>query len=185
MPAHPGCRRPGRQGCRLRRIIGAALTLSVLHPVPSTMSDAAAADLIAALGQAIGIPGLRPDARGCCRLMFDGEQIVELQPAPAQGRWLVSCVLRSSQHPDGQALRTLMQGNHLGAGFGGGWAGLDSQGCAVVHLPVSWQEASASALLQAIELVLQHAERWQKRLQDAPPAPLGQSAAMMNWAQRI
>lgn len=140
--------------------------------------------LISALGQAIGIPELRPDARGCCRLMFDGDHIVELQPAPAQGRWLLSCALRG-QRPDGAALRVLLQGNHLGAGFGGGWASLDAQGCPVIHLPLPWQEASASTLLQVIELLLQHAERWQKRLQGGSAAQPGQPAALMNWAQRI
>ena len=147
------------------------------------MPDAAVPALIAALGEAIGIPGLRPDAQGCCRLMFDGDQIVELQPAPAQGRWLVSCALRG-QRADGPALRALLQGNHLGAGFGGGWASLDSQGCAVVHLPLAWPDASTQALLQAIELVLQHAERWQKRLEGAS-APAPAHSAPAAWAQRI
>ncbi len=147
------------------------------------MPDAAATALITALGEAIGIPGLRADAQGCCRLMFDGDQIVELQAAPAQGRWLVSCALRR-QRPGEAALRALLQGNHLGAGFGGGWASLDSQGCAVVHLPLAWPEASAAALLQAVELVLQHAERWQQRLEGAGA---GQPAhtPMAAWAQRI
>lgn len=147
------------------------------------MSDDAVSALISALGEAIGIPALRPDAQGCCRLLFDGDHVVELLPAPAQGRWLVCCTLRG-QRPDGAALRALMQGNQCGAGFGGGWAGLDAQGCAVLHLPLAWAEASASALLQAVELVLQHAERWEQRLAESLPQalPMGR---MAEWAQRI
>lgn len=116
--------------------------------------------------------------------MFDGDHFVELHPAPAQGRWLVSCTLRA-QRPEGGALQALLQGNHLGAGFGGGWAGLDAQGCAVLHLPVAWSEATAPALLQAIELLLQHADRWQQRLTASPLAGPSAGARMMDWAQRI
>lgn len=149
------------------------------------MIDASVAALLSALGQAIGIPSLSPDAQGCCRLMFDGDYFVELHPAPAQGRWLVLCTLRA-QRPEGDALQAMLQGNHLGAGFGGGWAGLDAQGCVVLHLPVAWAEATAPAMLQAMELLLQHADRWQSRLAAANSLPSFPSGGrMVDWAQRI
>ncbi|AVO50580.1 hypothetical protein C6568_16065 [Melaminivora suipulveris] len=151
--------------------------------VPPSMSDADASALISALGESIGIPGLRLDAQGCCRLLFDGDQIVELHPAPAQGRWVIACTLHG-RRPEGEFVRALLEGNHMGAGFGGGWAGLDDQGRAVLHLPLAWAEASAAALLQAIELVLQHAERWQQRMADHRAA-VSQTSRMMDWAQRI
>ncbi len=135
------------------------------------MSEDAVAAVISALGEAIGIPALRPDARGCCRLLFDGDQVVEVHPAPAQGRWLLSCVLRGRRADGLATLQVLMQGNHMGAGFGGGWAALDAQGQTVVHLPLPWAEASAPALLQAIELLLQHAERWTQRLSESAASP--------------
>lgn len=147
------------------------------------MSDATISALISSLGQAIGIPALRPDARGRCQLMFDGELFVELHPSSAQSRWLIACTLRA-QRPQGSDLQALLQGNHLGAGFGGGWAAVDAQGCAVLHLPVAWPEATAPALLQAIELLLQHADRWQQRLA-AGSATSAPAARMMDWAQRI
>ncbi|WP_461469152.1 type III secretion system chaperone [Melaminivora sp.] len=147
------------------------------------MSEDSVSALISALGAAIGIPGLRADAQGCCRLMFDGEHIVELHPAPAQGRWLLCCTLRAQQAGH-EALRTLLQGNLMGAGFGGGWAALDAQGNAVLHLPLAWSDASADSLLQATELLLQHAERWQQRLSSAQHAA-APAARMMDWAQRI
>ncbi len=146
------------------------------------MSDSSLPDLIAALGEAIGIPALRPDAQGCCRLLFDGDRAVEIRCASAQGRWLLSCALRG-QRADAAAQQLLMQANHMGAGFGGGWAGTDAQGLAVLHLPLPMAEASASSLLQAIELLLNHAERWERRLQDAVPSPA--SLRMADWAQRI
>lgn len=147
------------------------------------MSDSHAPSLIAELGEAIGIPALRTDAQGCCRLLFDGDRAVELRCAPAQGRWILSCALRGQRAVDGAGLRLLMQGNHMGAGFGGGWSGLDAQGLAVVHLPLAVPEASASAMLNAIELLLNHVERWEQRLQEAAPAPSG--LRMAEWAQRI
>lgn len=146
------------------------------------MTDNSAPTLITALGEAIGIPALRPDAQGCCRLLFDSDRAVEIRCVPAQGRWLLSCALRG-QRADGAALQLLMQGNHLGAGFGGGWAGVDAQGLAVLHLPLAQSEASASAMLNAIELLLNHVERWERRLLEA--APSAPSVRMAEWAQRI
>ena len=77
------------------------------------MPDSSVPGLIAALGEAIGIPALRADAQGCCRLLFDGDRAVEIRCAPAQGRWLLSCALRG-QRAEGPALQVLMQGNHIG-----------------------------------------------------------------------
>ncbi|MFI8619118.1 type III secretion system chaperone [Acidovorax sp. NPDC077693] len=146
------------------------------------MSDSHVSSLIAALGEAIGIPALRADAQGCCRLLFDGDRAVELRCAPAQGRWVLSCALRG-QRVDTAGMQVLMQGNHMGAGFGGGWSGVDAQGLAVVHLPLALPEASASAMLNAIELLLNHVERWERRLLEAVPASPG--SRMAEWAQRI
>ena len=71
----------------------------------------------------------------------------------------------------------------MGAGFGGGWAGIDAQGLAVLHLPLALPEASANAMLNAIELLLNHVERWERRLLEAAPAAPG--LRMAEWAQRI
>lgn len=136
------------------------------------MLEIDAAALITALGETIGIPALRFDAQGCCRLLFDGTLMVELRHLPAQERWLLSCPLRGKA-PDGQGQRLLLQGNFCGAGFGGGWAGLDASGQAVLHLPVPQTQASAAVLLAAVELLLSHAERWEKRLQESSaPTPV-------------
>jgi hypothetical protein len=135
--------------------------------------------MITAVGESIGIPELRCDAQGCCRLLFDGAQLVELRHLRAQERWLLSCALRGAA-PDISGLRRLLQGNFCGAGFGGGWAGLDPSGRAVLHLPLPQSQASAAALLAAVELLLSHSERWEKHLQEnGAPRPRG---APREWA---
>lgn len=149
------------------------------------MSEDAVVAVISALGEAIGIPALRPDAQGCCRLLFDGDQVVEIHPAPAQGRWLLSCVLRGRRADGPAALQVLMQGNHMGAGFGGGWAALDAQGQAVLHLPLAWSDASAPALLQAVELLLLHAERWALRLTEGVASAVPQPHRMASAHLRV
>jgi hypothetical protein len=154
----------------------------VLYRLLGVMPDSSVPGLITALGEAIGIPSLRIDAQGCCRLLFDGDRAVEIRCASAQGRWLLSCALRG-QRADGAAMELMMQGNHMGAGYGGGWAGIDAQGLAVIHLPLPLAEASADAMLNAIELLLNHVERWERRLLEAAPTALG--VRMAEWAQRI
>lgn len=54
---------------------------------------------------------------------------------------------------------------------------------AVLHLPLALPEASASAMLNAIELLLNHVERWEIRLLETAPAASG--LRMAEWAQRI
>lgn len=149
------------------------------------MSEDAVAAVISALGESIGIPGLRPDAHGCCRLLFDGNQVVEIHPSSAQGRWLLSCVLRGRRADGPSELQLLMQGNHMGAGFGGGWAALDGQGQAVLHLPVPWTEATASVLLQAIEMLLQNAERWIQRLSEGVTGAVSLSHSLRGLQLRV
>ena len=141
-------------------------------------------ELISELGKHIGIPGLRADAQGCCHLVFDGSLAVVIRHVPAQSRWLLSCALEK-QTLDAEGLRLLLRGNWLGAGFGGGWVGLDEQDRAVLHLPVPFADASASVLLQATEMLLDHAERWDKRLKESPQAGQRAPAPMAMWAQRI
>lgn len=130
--------------------------------------------LLCDLGQAIGIPALKADAQGCCRLLFEGDRTVELRAAPAQVRWVLSCTLRAQAMPNA-LLHLLLRASYMGAGFGGGWAGLDERGLCVLHLPVPLEQASVPQLLEAMELLLEHSERWEQRMAaavqavDAPP----------------
>ncbi|MPM33571.1 hypothetical protein SDC9_80148 [bioreactor metagenome] len=147
------------------------------------MPSLSAAELLSELGGAIGIPELCMDAEGCCRLAFDGDWMVELRHAPAQGRWLLSCSVHGVL-VSGDGMQLLLRGNLAGSGFGGGWAAIDERGHAVLHLPLADADASGSALVQATELLLDHAERWRKRLAEGPSARRAQGP-MDRWAQRI
>ena len=142
-------------------------------------SDDSVKSVIAALGAAIGIPNLAADTNGCCRLLFDANRLVEIRCASSQERWVLACTL-PGQHLDTPALQLLMRGNHMGAGFGGGWMGINEQDRMVLHLPVPMAQASPANLLQAIELLLNHVDRWERRLTDA--APVRTAVRQPNWA---
>lgn len=149
------------------------------------MSKDSQAELLRGLGALIGIPHLGADAQGNCRLLFDQGVAVEIRHVSAQGRWLLTCTL-SGGPAESDLLRLLMRGNQMGAGFGGGWAGLDERGLVVLHLPLADQDASAEALLSAIEMLLSHGETWERRRQ-APlvNTPQDEAQRMAAWAQRI
>ncbi|MBF5005615.1 type III secretion system chaperone [Diaphorobacter caeni] len=147
------------------------------------MPSPSPAELLTELGSAIGIPALCLDAQGCCRLMFDGSRLVEMRHVPAQGRWLLTTTLHAAALSS-EGWQLLLRGNLVGGGFGGGWAGLDEQGRAVLHLPMVDADASGPALLQAVELLLNHADRWDKRLMEGASTARTQ-APVQFWAQRI
>lgn len=142
-------------------------------------SDGSANSVIAALGAAIGIPGLVADGNGCCRLLFDASRLVEIRCTPPQERWVLACTLKD-MHLDATALQVLMRGNHMGAGFGGGWVGTNEQDRVVLHLPVPMTQASPVILLQAIELLLNHADCWERRLTETVSVRAGMR--QLNWA---
>lgn len=142
-------------------------------------SDGSAESVITALGAIIGIPNLVADNNGCCRLLFDANHLVEIRCASSQERWVLACTM-SDQRLDTAALQLLMRGNHMGAGFGGGWVGINEQDRMVLHLPMPMAQASTGNLLQAIELLLNHVDRWERRLTDA--APVRTAVRQPNWA---
>lgn len=147
------------------------------------MTENRADRLISALGKRIGIPQCQLDARGCCSLMLDGHRQVDLRYARAQQRWLVVCRLPNRMLSAAE-LNLLMRANYLGGGFGGGWCGLDDlQGCVALHLPLAESEATVDTLLEAVELVLDHAERWERRLEQE--CVQGAASPMESWAQHI
>lgn len=139
--------------------------------------------LLLALGRELGIEGLRADTQGCCRLVFDGQRMLELRAAPAQGRVLLSCRLLCAPPTPEHAL-LLLGANAWGGGSAGGWFALDdAQQPCLQHALVPAQ-GGAPELLRQIENMLNAAERWEPRLsaptsQPAPPAP------MSPWMQKV
>lgn len=150
------------------------------------MSHLLPAEILSGAGESLGIPGLRADAQGCCRLWFEPDLTLEIRHVAAQGRWLLSCTARGHRVVTAESLGLLLRANLLGAGFGGGWAGLDAQGALVLHLPVPASDMTPAALVTAMEALLEHGERWSQRLAQAPASPSGADHGLMAaFAQRI
>lgn len=142
--------------------------------------------LLLALGRELGIEGLRADAQGCCRLVFDRQRMLELRAAPAQGRVLLSCrLLVPAPTPEHGLL--LLGANAWGAGAAGGWFALDEgQRLCLQHTLVPADD-EVNLLLRQIENMLNVAERWEPRL-DQPAnqvAPAAQGASMSAWMQKV
>lgn len=141
-------------------------------------------EVLLALGRELGIDGLCTDEQGCCRLVFDGQRVLELRPAPQQQRLLLSCRLLTSGPTTLDQSELLLRANAWCAGAGGGWFALDeTQRLCLQHAFVPVDD-SASALLQRIEGLLDAVERWELRL-DASVASSTSVAAMAPWMQKV
>lgn len=147
------------------------MTASDLTPVDS---------LLLTLGKQLGIEGLCTDADGCCRLVFDGQRMMELRVAPAQRRLLLSCRLVCAV-PQAQFSR-LLHANTWGAGTGGGWFALDKADGVHLQHAVSLANDEVGLLLSLIEVVLDTAERWERDLSSAPSAS---HQPPPDWMQRV
>jgi len=123
--------------------------------------------LYAGLGQLLGIGGLRGNAAGSCRLVFDEATMVEFQPIPARHQLMLSCRLALETPPAHWAL--LLQANAWQAGSAGGWFALDPQSKPLLQMAVSLLQTDARALLSRLESLLDAADMWSRRLQ-APAA---------------
>jgi hypothetical protein len=149
------------------------------------MSDDLSRTVFSDLGRALGIEGLAPEADGSCRLVFDGNRLVEMNAAPAQRRLLVSCRLAQSPGGGAEALRLLLRGNYLGAGAGGGWFSLGPQDRLYLHSAFALADASGALLLHAIERLLDHADTWERRLREGEAQDQASLARMANFMNRI
>lgn len=118
--------------------------------------------LYLALGQALGIDGLRPDDAGCCRLVFDRNLMVQIRPAAAPPRLLLSGSL-DAEPASGQA-DLLLRANAWSAGSGGGWFALDERGRVCLQAALPMDGLAAAQLAAAIETLLDTLETWSKRL---------------------
>lgn len=145
------------------------------------MSTNAAAELLSALGQQLGIPALAPDSNGCCRLVFDGSRLVEMRLAPAPQRLLLCANVAGTLATEHACL--LLQANAWGAGSAGGWFALSEQGSPCLHFALTLEGATAGQLLAQLELLLNTVETWERRLQETTHSQPWQRMAGFN--QRI
>ncbi len=145
------------------------------------------ASVLQALGQKLGIAGLSLDAKGCCRLVFDGKRMLELRASNPQRRLVMSILCDSAfaTAPSGVA-RTLLQANHWGAATGGGWFAVDEKGRICLQQEVMLSDEAASLLLARMQGMLNSIELWEKRLVGATPSGLSaETAAMARMTQRV
>ena len=132
------------------------------------------------VGALIGIGGLRPDAQGCCRLVFDTTLLVEIRHAPAARQLVLSCALGADVRGD-QALLVL-RANAWGAGSAGGWFAVDERHQAMLQAALPLDGLEPTMLLAAVEKLLDAVETWRARLRQAAVA---QPPRMADLMQRI
>lgn len=148
------------------------------------MSSLAA--VLGAFGERLGIPGLTFDRQGCCRLVFDGQRMLELRAANAQRRMVLSLKLGSANtdlasHKE----RALLQANFWNAGTGGGWFALDERGHACLQQEVLLTEDSDAQLVVKIEGLLNSVELWERKLAGGAGGGSSSAASMFHAGQRV
>lgn len=83
--------------------------------------------LLAGYGRGLGIPDLAFDAQGVCRLVFDGELAVDLEPEAGSDRLHVYSDLAGLPSPDHALVyRELMEAHLFGRATGPAYFGCDS-----------------------------------------------------------
>lgn len=136
------------------------------------MSDERAQATLALLGERLGLKGLRLNASGACRLVFEQRWVVTLVHDVALRQIVLHCPLCAAPQAatlSPATLRSLLQASFMGQGCGGGQLAMAPDG----HVCLQWAVALADAdeaLAPALESLLNQAERWSPRLQAGDPA---------------
>ncbi len=130
------------------------------------MTRAIADALLEQLGLRLGLPGLRTDVNGCCRLAFDGRWLVTLALMPG-ARLFMYCPVGSPDTTstlESATLLAMLQGSFMGRGAAGATLAVspDCRACVQRDLPLA--ETDAARLQSEIELMLNTAETWSARL---------------------
>ena len=148
------------------------------------MSSLAA--VLGAFGERLGISGLAFDQQGCCRLVFDGQRMLELRAAGIQRRMVLSMKLLNASSDLGRPQeRALLQANFWNAGTGGGWFALDERGHACLQQEVLLTEDSDAQLVVKIEGLLNSAELWERKLTGGEVGGNPSAAQMFHVGQRV
>ncbi len=139
-------------------------------------------ELLAGLGQHLGMQGLRLDEAGCCQLVFDQRWLVTLMHQSAINRIALHCPFSSAQSAQGlghAALLAMLQANFLGRGTGRCHLSICTEGRACLLLELALAETDNSVLVHALEQLLNQAETWSQWLESgfnaaaaAPSQPL-------------
>lgn len=125
-----------------------------------------------ALGQRLGIDGLRLNADGLCELVFDGGLRAAISATAAH--WVLAVQLGPHPLPPGDpALGDALRANFLWQATQGATLALDGERRLWAHVALAHGAADGDALLAELERLLDTAERWQQRrpLAAAPQRP--------------
>ena len=135
-------------------------------------------ELLDELGQSVGMPCLKLDVAGCCQLLFDQRWLVTLMSQSAASRIMLHCPISSTQSAQGvgtSTLRAMLEANFMGRGTGRCELSICTEGRVCLLLQVALVETDSSALVHAIEQLLNQAETWSQWLQrefESPAVPL-------------
>lgn len=124
------------------------------------------AGLISALGERLGMPGLKLDAKGTCQLVFDGTWVVTVVHAPARQALVLDCVaspLGASIDRSTEALAAALRGNFMGQATAGGWLCIGPDQRAHLQWQTPLAGATAAQVAAALSALLQSAETWAPR----------------------
>lgn len=151
------------------------------------MSRENAQAALATLGERLGIPGLRLSPEGICQLVFEQRWAVTLVHDAALHQLVLHCPLCAPAQASALSaatLRGLLQANFMGQGCGGGQLAMapDER----IYLQWTVALADAASLDNALESLLNQAERWSQRLQagDPPAAAADPAPHPPVWAMQ-
>ena len=124
------------------------------------MADTLFAQLLADVGQLIGIPQLAASDDQACQLVFDGRHQVHIIDVPTRGHVLVSCAVGATNITSDQALEAA-RCNFMQAANGIIACASPRDGRLLLQFGRPRNEVSANDLLTAIEALLQQVEAWE------------------------
>lgn len=135
-------------------------------PHAGQASADAVSGLITALGEQLGMPGLKLDAKGTCQLVFDETWVVTVVHAPARQSLVLDCVaspLGASIERSTDALAAALRGNFMGQATAGGWLCIGPDGRAHLQWQTPLAGVTAAQVAAALSALLQSAETWSPR----------------------
>lgn len=129
-------------------------------------------DLLAQLGQKMGI-ALQLDENRACRLVFDDSITVDFEaPEALAGKLMMSCLVAADVRPDERetVFRTLLEANLCGRGTGGAVLAMNDETDEVVLQRIlEVRHTDLQDLEVALDQLLQYGEAWSARLANRRP----------------
>lgn len=121
------------------------------------------------LGLTMGLPGLAFNAEGCARLLFDGNNAVNLESEPETGQIIIYMALGPLPAQGREALYlSLLEGNLFGTQTSGSTLAVDSLNHEVVLCRnLVADELSAESFVKIIENFVNCAEQWRATMESA------------------